>query len=162
MSDANLSLGEKLYMGVQLTRPLLRAITTRVEADLSGSGISVGQRAILEVLLQKDLATAPEITAELQVTRQFVSRELKELLKMDMVLSAANPKNSRSPYYHLSENCRQRILAIRNREMEQFSSFASQFSPKEIDAYLKIQQALNEALSSTSSNPVRAHPGHGQ
>lgn len=149
MSDRIVSSAEKLYAGVQLTRPLLRNITARVEADLTGTGVSVGQRAILEVLLLTEKATAPEITSMLQVKRQFVARELKELVQNGRVTTTPNPRHRRSVYYRLTEDSRKTISDIRRREMEQFSEFASRFGPEEIDAYLKIQQALNDELSKT-------------
>ncbi len=60
-----------LYQGIQTTRPLLRHITAAVEKKLEGTGVTVGQRAVLEVLLNNPEQTAPEITATLQLKRQF-------------------------------------------------------------------------------------------
>ena len=141
------SLAEKLYAGVQLTRPLLRNITARVEADLVGTGISIGQRAILEFLLTNEQATAPEITTSLDLKRQFVGRELKVLSDNGMVISAKNPRHRRSVYYRLSAQSRETFAALRHREMAQFAEFASQFSAEEIDAFLLIQTALNNEFS---------------
>ncbi len=103
MKQSEPSAVEKLYVGVQLVRPLLRNITTCVEADLKGTGISVGQRAILEVLLLKEKATAPEITRDLQLKRQFVARELKALQANGMVETDNNPHHKKSNLYLLSQ-----------------------------------------------------------
>ncbi|WP_109310926.1 MarR family transcriptional regulator [Ruegeria sp. AU67] len=75
-----MSPAEMLFAGIQLTRPLLRYIKTRVEAGLDGTGVSVGERAILEVLLSAQQATAPELTQIMQVKRQLVGRLLKDLV----------------------------------------------------------------------------------
>lgn len=147
MTDHAPSLAEKLYAGVQLTRPLLRNITARVEADLVGTGISVGQRAILEFLLTNEKATAPVITASLDLKRQFVGRELKVLSDNGMVISANNPHHRRSVYYRLSAQSRKTFAALRRREMAQFADFASKFSTEEIDAFLLIQTSLNQEFS---------------
>ncbi len=147
MTDAPQTSADMLYAGVQLTRPLLRNITARVEADLASSGITVGQRAILEALLSRPSATAPELTALLQLKRQFVARELKELLAKGMVCTEANARHSRSHYYRLTDQSRHVIEQIRDREMAEFARFAARFTPEEIAAYLKIQTALNAALS---------------
>ncbi len=152
MSEHDLSPAEKLYAGVQLVRPLLRNITSRVEADLAGTGISVGQRAILEVLLVAEQATAPEITKILQVKRQFVARELKELTQNVMVETVENPGHRRSVFYRLSEKSRKIISEIRRRETVQFTEFANKFTPAEIDAFFRVQKALNDALSEKTAS----------
>lgn len=48
---------ETPYFAMHLTRPLLRNITTRLETDLEGSSKSVGERAILEMLMAVQMAT---------------------------------------------------------------------------------------------------------
>jgi DNA-binding MarR family transcriptional regulator len=146
MPDDALSTVEKLYIGVQLTRPLLRNITARVDADLKGTGISVGQRAILDVLLAMDQATAPEITTALQLKRQFVARELQELTKTGMVQSAPNPRHKTSRIYTLSQQAHRVITQIRHRETKQFAEFAGRFTPEEIDAFYRVQVALNAEM----------------
>ncbi|WP_170410407.1 MarR family winged helix-turn-helix transcriptional regulator [Ruegeria atlantica] len=147
---------ELLYAGVQLTRPLLRNITARVEADLMGTGVSVGQRAILEVLLAVGQATAPEITRLIDVSRQFVGRELKTMLETGMVTATPNPEHRRAHNYALSAKSKKVIETIREREKAEFRSFANQFSDAEIAAYFKIQKALNDSLSSAPENVVGA------
>jgi DNA-binding MarR family transcriptional regulator len=139
---------EQLYAGIQLTRPLLRHITARVEADLAGSGVSVGQRAILEVLLAVERASAPQITEMLDVTRQFVGREIKALLEKGFVVGSVNPSHRTSRYYHLTEESRGIIEGIRAREMAAFEEVATRFTRDEIAAYYKVQSALNAGLSS--------------
>lgn len=144
MSDTDLTTVEKLYIGIQLTRPLLRSITARVDADLSGTGISVGQRAILEALLALDQATAPGITDALQLKRQYVARELQDLIQNGLVVSAPNPRHKTSHIYSMTEKARKTILGIRKAETEKFAEFANRFKPEDIDAFYRVQMALNE------------------
>lgn len=147
MKSNDNSLAEKLYAGVQLTRPLLRNITARVEADLLGTGISVGQRAILEMLMIVEQATAPEISSALELKRQFVARELKELSGRGDVVQIENPRHRRSVFYRLTSECKKTMTDLRRREMEQFAEFTSRFSAEEIEAFLLIQSALNQEFS---------------
>ncbi len=116
MQPDTLSRAEQLYAGIQLIRPLLRQITSRVEADLSGTGVSVGQRAILEVLLAIGPATAPEITRILEVKRQLVGRELKNMAANCMVSTIDNPRRKSSLIYSLTKESRRVIEGIRSRE----------------------------------------------
>ncbi len=133
-----------------MTRPLLRNITARLEADLEGTGISVGQRAIMEALLACKRATAPELTAHLQISRQLTGRLLKEMTDSGALLSAPNPRHKTSCYYLLTDESRDRIEALRKTEMDTIAGFAARFSPEEIHAFRTIQAALNEEFSKSA------------
>ncbi len=147
MSNTLPSPAEDLYAGIQLTRPLLRNITARLEADLQDTGFSTGQRAIMEALLGCGRATAPELTALLQISRQLTGRLLKEMTGSGALLTEANPRHRTSLYYRLSDESRSRIEALRAREMRDIAAFAARFSAEEIRAFRKVQQALNDAFS---------------
>ncbi|WP_417264375.1 MarR family winged helix-turn-helix transcriptional regulator [Celeribacter sp.] len=140
---------DQLYAGIQLTRPLLRNITARVEHDLQGTGITVGQRAILEVLLALDHATAPQITAHLDVTRQFVGRELKSLVAEGKLETEENLAHRASKFYRLTERSRAQILSIRRRETQEIDAFAQGFTEEEIRGFYKTLTALNVAFKET-------------
>ncbi|ATG46280.1 MarR family transcriptional regulator [Celeribacter ethanolicus] len=148
MTDmTEMSLADQLYAGIQLTRPLLRNITARVEHDLAGTGITVGQRAILEALLALGEATAPQITAHLDVTRQFVGREIKILHDEGKLLRVDNPRHRASKLYRLSEEARAIIAAIRAREAREIAAFSKGFTSEEIRGFYKILSTLNREFS---------------
>ena len=147
MQPETLSPAEQLYAAIQLTRPLLRQITSRVEADLSGTGVSVGQRAILEVLLAIGPATAPEITRILEVKRQFVGRELKNMAANCMVSTIDNPRRKSSLIYSLTKESRRVIEGIRSREMAGLAEFAERYAPEQIEAFYLVQRAIHEEFS---------------
>lgn len=148
MLTDTLSTTEQLYAGIQLTRPLLRLITNRVELELSGTGVSVGQRAILEVLLAIGPATAPEITKALDVKRPFVGRELKDMAEKSMVSTIENPRRKSSLIYSLTKESRKVIEAIRAREMAVLVDFADMFAPEQIEAFYLVQRAIYEEFIS--------------
>jgi DNA-binding MarR family transcriptional regulator len=141
-----------LYEGVQLVRPLLRHITKRVEADLAGTGVSVGQRAILEALLLLGRATAPQLTRVLDLKRQFVARELQDLHARGMVLQAENPAHKTSAFYSLTPESHALIAAIRAREQAAFARFAAGYSAEEIAAFHRIVTALNAGMKAGPSD----------
>ncbi|NKX44639.1 MarR family winged helix-turn-helix transcriptional regulator [Roseicyclus persicicus] len=135
-----------LYEGVQLVRPLLRNITKRVEADLEGTGVSVGQRAILEALLGLSRATAPQLTRALDVKRQFVARELQDLHARGLVEQTGNPAHKTSAFYSLTPGSHALITAIRAREQAEFARFAAGYAREEIEAFHRIISALNAGM----------------
>ncbi|PTQ69237.1 MarR family winged helix-turn-helix transcriptional regulator [Celeribacter persicus] len=142
-----ISLTDQLYAGIQLTRPLLRNITARVEYDLAGTGITVGQRAILEALLSMGEASAPQITAHLDVSRQFVGREIKALHEDGKLERVENPRHRASKRYRLSQEARAIITAIRSREACEIAAFSKRFSAEEIQGFYKILSTLNREFS---------------
>ncbi|MCE8467655.1 MarR family transcriptional regulator, partial [Rhodovulum sulfidophilum] len=98
-----------------------------MERDLQGTGITVGQRAILEALSEAKSATAPMLTDWLDMKRQFVARELKALLEAGMIEKTPNPDRARSFLYRLTPESAELIAAIREREVRTFAAFSDRF-----------------------------------
>ncbi|KZK77788.1 hypothetical protein PsW64_03419 [Pseudovibrio sp. W64] len=141
---------EMLYAGIQMTRPLLRTISNRVEADLEGTDLTVGQRAMLEATLALEQATAPQLTDFLQLKRQFVAKVLKELLDKEQVAQVSNPRHKRSVFYCLTPSGKALIKKVRKAEMKRIEEFAKVFSEEEVETYYRMQCVLNDALSKRS------------
>ncbi|MCC3860079.1 MarR family winged helix-turn-helix transcriptional regulator [Pseudemcibacter aquimaris] len=135
---------DELYQSIQLTRPLLRHITGAVENEISKFDISVGQRAILEVLYNNGQSAAPVITTSLNVKRQFTSRILIELLDKKLVKKSANPKSKKSPLYELTGAGGKAITDIRNDETELLDGFSKMFSDDDLKSFCRVQSALND------------------
>lgn len=148
----------RLYQAVQLTRPLLRHITAGVEAKLQATGLSVGQRAILEGLLLTGTTGLPELTAYLQLKRQFIHKMLGEVIETGLVEGIAHPTRKNGQHYRLSKSGEGLIRQIRDREVEAMRRFASQCSPEEIRAYAKLQSRLNDFFADMAMAP-NAHDG---
>lgn len=132
----------QLYEAVQATRPLLRNITAAVERGSLKQGITVGQRAILEGLMLNPGATAPLLSASLQLKRQYVARILQEVLQADLAESRPNPNRARSFCYWLTKRGKAVIATIRDDEMKKLSDFAAHHEAGELAAYHKVQLAL--------------------
>ena len=146
MTDRHATPAEMLYEGIQLTRPLLRAITARVEADIQELGLTVGHRAVMEVLWAGGKASAPELTTRLQVKRQLVGRWVKEMVEAGLLATEPNPNRQKSHLYDLTPDSRAKIATLRAREMEQMATFAARFTEAEIAAYQKLQRALLKGM----------------
>lgn len=133
---------DQLYEAVQATRPLLRIITAAVERGSLKQGVTVGQRAILEGLMLHPGATAPQLTASLQLKRQYVARILQEVLQAGLAESRPNPNRARSFCYWLTKRGKAVITTIREDEMQRLSEFAAHHNEQELAAYHKVQLAL--------------------
>ncbi len=133
---------ENLYRAIQLTRPLLRRISAYVEQELTDTGVSVGQRAVLEVLYNQGPLTAPQLTRMLELKRQFVARMLSEASDAGLVEQLPNPDHARAHMHVLTDAGRAAIETIRDHEMTRLSELEKQFSADEIEAHFKVQQKL--------------------
>lgn len=139
-------LTDLLYQGIQATRPLLRHITAAVEKRLEGTDVSVGQRAVLDVLLNTPELTAPQITAVLQLKRQFTQRMLAELQGSGLVRPLPNPAHARAHLYALSEAGIKAITAIREEETAVVAAIVRSTPAEDIEAFVRVQTRLNEVF----------------
>ncbi|KZL06692.1 MarR family protein [Pseudovibrio axinellae] len=140
---AEASLADMLYEGIQITRPLLRHITNAVDVTSQTFGVSVGERAVLETLLNSEGAlTAPAITVRLDLKRQFVARVLASCKTAGFLESRENPAHMRSHYYVLTQKGRDAIEAIREAEVSVLEDLLQSLSEEEVRAHLKVQRAL--------------------
>ncbi|KIC11508.1 MarR family transcriptional regulator [Leisingera sp. ANG-M1] len=133
---------DQLYEAVQATRPLMRGITAAVEQGTLPHGISLGQRALLEGLLNRPGATAPQLGQDLQLKRQFVSRILKELRQAALIEASPSPARKGSSCYCLKPRGTEIIREIRARETAVLQRFASDFSDEDIATHHRVQLAL--------------------
>jgi DNA-binding MarR family transcriptional regulator len=132
------------YESIQLTRPLLRQITSQVKRNSALYEISVMERAILDVLLTLAAQTSPMITKKLQIKRQFTARILNNLRAKDLILTSLNPNHQKSPFYSLTRKGLKIISKIKKNEMEKLADFCKNFTQDEIAKHYKVQHALNE------------------
>lgn len=137
------ALALRLYEGIQLTRPLLRYITQSVDAAAQRHGVSVGERAVLEVLHDADQPlTAPDMTIRLDLTRQFVARMLASCKKVGFVQSIDNPGHKRSCFYELTPTGQHAIDAVRGAETDVLRRLLQDINSQEVKAYVKVQKLL--------------------
>ena len=100
------------YKIVWLIRRLFRALAEESEAQLSGHGISVADRAVMEFLYREKTLTVPAIAQRYQVSRQHVQVTVNELLARQLVRSTANPRHKRSPLISLTSTGRELFSRI--------------------------------------------------
>lgn len=149
---------EKLYRAIQLTRPLLRNIAAYVEQELGNSGVTVGQRAVLEVLHDGGAMTAPQLTERLELKRQFVARMLAETTELGLTTHQVNPDHVRAHFHTLTDHGRAAIRAIRDHEMDMLRELEGQFTVEEIDTHFRLQQSMNRWFADRASAPKNANP----
>lgn len=158
MDNTPKSTADILYEAIQLTRPLLRHITAGVDAMSRDVGVSVGQRAVLEVMMPDRRLTGPQLTEILQLKRQFVARMLSEAKFLELVQTEPNPAHVRAHFFKLTEKGFKAISQIRAREMVLVQEFADQFTEAEIASHHRIQLGLTSWFAELGEQKKGAEP----
>jgi DNA-binding MarR family transcriptional regulator len=135
--------GFRLYEVLQQVRPLVLNSARVVETSVKPLGLTVGTRAVLEVLAETGPATVPAIAARLDLPRQGVQRHVNDLMAGRRVESRANPGHRRSVLIALTDAGSDLIRRINDEEQRHLSRMAAECTAQEIAAALKVLQALN-------------------
>jgi DNA-binding MarR family transcriptional regulator len=135
--------GSSLYAVVREVRPLVLNSVRVVEAGGRANGLSVGMRAVLEVLAEAGAVTVPELAARLELARQGVQRLVNELMGLGYVEVRDNPRHRRSVLIAVTPVGHGVFSRLRAAELEQLGGMAVECSPEEIAAAAKVLRALN-------------------
>ena len=135
--------GQQLYEVLRNVRPLVLNSARVVEASLAADGVSVGMRAVLEILAEAGPATVPAIAERLDLARQGIQRHVNDLAALGFVESRANPAHRRSVLIDLTPAGRHRFDRIRGDELASLDRMAAECTDDEIDAAIRVLRALN-------------------
>src|SRR4051812_18644504 len=135
--------GSQLYEVLEQTRPLVLNSARVVEASLKPLGLTVGMRAVLEVLANHGPATVPAIGERLDLARQGVQRHVNDLIERDLVASRANPDHRRSVLIALTDAGTEVISRVGDDERRHLSQMAQDCTAQEIAAAVKVLRSLN-------------------
>lgn len=87
---------KSLYAVIQQIRPAFRHISKTVEKTSNDFDLSIGTRVILEKLTVHGPQTVPALAKTLDVERQYVQRNVNDLLDNLHVEKRVNPAHKRS------------------------------------------------------------------
>lgn len=135
--------GFRLYEVLEQVRPLVLNSARVVEASLKPLGLTVGMRAVLEVLAEHGPATVPAIGERLDLARQGVQRHVNDLIERDQVVSRANPGHRRSVLIALTDAGAETISHVSDDERRHLAEMAPDCTAEEIAAAVKVLRALN-------------------
>jgi DNA-binding MarR family transcriptional regulator len=138
-----LARGAGLYDVLRHVRPLVLNSARVVEKALRPEGLSVGTRAVLEILAEHGPATVPAIGDRLDLARQGVQRHVNDLLALGYVESQPNPAHRRSVLITLTGSGTEVIGRIRDDELRQLATLAPDCTEQEITTAAKVLAALS-------------------
>ncbi|WP_436533863.1 MarR family winged helix-turn-helix transcriptional regulator [Actinoplanes sp. HUAS TT8] len=138
--------GAQIYDVLRETRPLVLNSARVVEAALRDDRVSVGMRAVLEVLAGAGTLTVPGIAQRLDLARQGVQRHVDDLGELGLVAVRANPAHRRSLLVHLTDTGTALFRRIHDDELARLDQLAADCTDDEITAAVKVLRALNREV----------------
>ncbi|MCK9895273.1 MarR family winged helix-turn-helix transcriptional regulator [Frankia sp. AgB32] len=148
--------GSALYELLRCVRPLVLNSARVVEAALRPHGLTVGGRAVLEMLVDRGPMTAPAIAARLDLARQGVQRHVNELLALGYVESRVNPAHRRSSLIVPTSAGAAVFALIRRDELRDLATLAPGCSADEIAVATRVLRAVEESVRDRAHPLVRA------
>lgn len=136
---------ERLYKAIKLVRPIHLNVHRSIEHMLEGSGISVAERAVLELLCIEPL-TVPEAARRLSMKRQFVLRVVVGLLGKGLLEKQPNPEHRRAYFCAPSAAGRELFEAVHRRELELLHTVLGDINQTEVVAALRVLSRVASAF----------------
>ncbi|MCE0539564.1 MarR family winged helix-turn-helix transcriptional regulator [Kineosporia rhizophila] len=131
-------------------RPLVLNSARALEALWRPEGVTVGMRAVLQILQQQGPLTVPAIAERLDLARQGVQRHVNDLAALHLVVSQTNPGHRRSVLIAVTGQGRDVFARLMTAERERLEGHtALDCSAEDLQTALRVLQALNR--------DVRAH-----
>ena len=135
--------GTALYKVLREVRPLVLNSARAVEAALRPEGMTVGMRAVLEVLVERGPATVPAIAERLDLARQGVQRHVDDLLTLGHVETRPNPAHRRSVLIAPTPRGVALFDRLRTEELHRLAAMARECTGEEIAAAVRVLRSLN-------------------
>lgn len=137
---------EQLHHLIWMSRPLMQAAESCVEAGLAGTNLTVRMRAVLEILDKYGDQTVPELAARLEIQRQYVQIMCNETLASGFIEQRPNPRHKRSSIMALTDQGRTLIEDILTREMQIMEQMSEELSEEDITTALNVVLAVLDSL----------------
>jgi DNA-binding MarR family transcriptional regulator len=148
----------RLYDLIRLVRPVYLTLYRAVDAGLAGSGLTVGERAILEMLHDGGPAPVPELAGRLDLERQPIQRTVDGLRARGLVERGDNPRHRRSLQIRLTAGGTRAIVRVLEREAVQLARVARGLEAASLEQAIAVVSAVLAAFN-PDRTPARAPGG---
>ncbi|GAB3258093.1 MarR family winged helix-turn-helix transcriptional regulator [Kineosporia babensis] len=124
-------------------RPLVLNSARAVEALWGPAGVSVGMRAVLQILQHEGPLPVPAIAERLDLARQGVQRHVNDLAALNLVDSRANPGHRRSVLIHTTAQGEELFARLRQSELEHLARTVPECPDEDLNTTLQVLRRLN-------------------
>lgn len=145
----------ELYEIIRLIRPVHRRLARAVEAKLDGTGVTVGMRAVMEVLEEAGPMSVPDTGRALFLARQQIQLMVNALEEQALVERRPNPAHKRSPLFALTDKGRDAFGEIRAKENDEIDTVCELFSEADLTSAQKVLCAMLDHFAVFEDDPDR-------
>ncbi|MET9174513.1 MarR family transcriptional regulator [Streptomyces misionensis] len=131
-------LADRLTEVFALVGPLYRRVHRKVEQAEPIEGLSVGVRAVLDLLRQHGPMTVPQMGRAQTLSRQFVQRMVNDAAAQHLVEAIPNPSHQRSSLIRLTAEGTVAITAVHAREHAALRQVTGNLTGADVDACLHV------------------------
>jgi DNA-binding MarR family transcriptional regulator len=138
--------GDAAYEVLSVVRPLYQASARAVDVWLRGTGLTVGLRAVLELLLARGAMTVPQIARDFAVTRQSVQALVDAGAARGLLELTDNPQHRRSHLVTVTEQGRRAFADVHRRELANLDRVAADLDLAELALCARVLADLTERV----------------
>ncbi|MES4889383.1 MarR family transcriptional regulator [Streptomyces sp. NPDC096012] len=120
-----------------LIGPLYRRVQRKIDLE-AAQGLSVGVRAVLDLLREHGPMTVPQMSRAQSLSRQFVQRMVNDAAARKLVESIPNPGHQRSSLIRLTDDGHATITAIIAREHALLRQAAGDLTDTDVTACVRV------------------------
>ncbi|MFE1776758.1 MarR family winged helix-turn-helix transcriptional regulator [Streptomyces sp. NPDC059008] len=121
-----------------LVGPLYRRVQRKVEQSAPLEGLSVGVRAVLDLLREHGPMTVPQMGRAQALSRQFVQRMVNDAAAQQFVEVLPNPAHQRSSLVRLTDDGRAAITAALTRERALLRQVGGDLTDADVGACVRV------------------------
>ncbi|TXS61140.1 MarR family transcriptional regulator [Streptomyces sp. me109] len=130
--------GSRLMEVFALVGPLYRRVHRKVEQEAARRGLSVGVRAVLDLLREHGPMTVPDMGRAQSISRQFVQRMVNDAAANALVEAVPNPAHARSSLIRLTDTGRTAIEAVVAQEHAVLRTAAADLTTGDVDTCVRV------------------------
>ncbi|GAA5021643.1 MarR family winged helix-turn-helix transcriptional regulator [Streptomyces siamensis] len=130
--------GPRLMEVFALIGPLYRRVQRKIEQDAAGQDLSVGVRAVLDLLREHGPMTVPQMGRAQSISRQFVQRMVNDAAASGLVEAVPNPAHARSSLIRLTDSGGTTIEAVVAREHALLREAADDLTTADVDTCVRV------------------------
>lgn len=145
-------LAPRLYEVFAVLGPLYRRVTRKVELNEPIEGLSIGVRAVLELLRAQGPLTVPQMGRAQALSRQFVQRTVNEAAAHGLVEAIPNPAHQRSSLIRLTDDGRSAIDAVITRESALLKRVGGDLTAADVTTCVRVLARMLEVFEDVDVN----------
>jgi DNA-binding MarR family transcriptional regulator len=137
---------DDLFKLICLTRPLLQEIELAVQENLIGTGLTVGMRAVLQILFLHGPMTVPNLARQLEIQRQYVQELVNRNCEEGYTARESNPAHKRSFLIALTPKGKALIGQVLDSEFANIETFSHDISHEDVLVALRVSNQILEGF----------------